>query len=161
MLTAQAQSRRWHLWGRLVLTLGIGAGFAGDVAAQSPTSKEAPPRAVPEPLRFANALLRDRRYDLAADQYERFLKTNPTGLDAAEARFGLGRARLFLNEYPAARREFEEFLKLAPDHPNAATAAFRVGETAYLMNDLPAARKALEFYTETYPDHAHRDSAWP
>ena len=129
--------------------------------AQDPV-RVADARVVPEPLRFANALLRDRRFDVAATQYERFLKTSPDPLDAADAHFGLGRARLFLNDYPAARREFQEFLRIAPpDHPNASTALFRLGESAYLMNDLAAARKSLEDYTQRYPEHTHRDTAWP
>lgn len=162
MSSTTGRLQHLQVWGHLTLWLGIIASISTSrLDAQSTTGRTIEAKPVPEPLRFANALLRDRRYDLAADQYERFLKTGPFGPDAAEARFGLGRARLFLNDYPAARREFEEFLRLAPQHPNAATAAFRVGEAAYLMNDLAAARKALEFYTETYPDHAHRDSAWP
>jgi len=153
-------TRGRHAW--------IGIGLVATAVLSPPPSiyaqdlsKPADARKLPEGLKFANALLKDRRYDLAADQYERFLKAGPTGLDEADARFGLGRARLFLNDYPAARRELEAFLKRAPEHPNAPTARFRVGEAAYLMNDMPAARAALEIYTSTYPDGAHRDTAWP
>jgi TolA-binding protein len=153
-----------HCWGRSIrLLIGSWAIATSGTAWARQDEKPAPPapRVVPADLRFANDLLRDRRYDLAASQYERFLKSEPTGVDAAEAHFGWGRAKLFLNDYAAARREFETYLKLAPNGPNAATAAFRAGEAAYLMNDLAAARKALEAYTDRFPDHAHRDTAWP
>ena len=147
--------------GFLVLWSWTFAAMCGSVQAQDPSPSASASRTLPEGLRFANALLREKRYDLAADQFERFLKTAPADEDLADARFGLGRSRLFLNDYPAARTQFEEFLKIAPSHPNAATAAFRAGESAYLMNDLPAARKALTFYLDTYPNHAQRAAALP
>lgn len=124
-------------------------------------AQQAEPRRIPESLNFANGLFRERRYELAAEEYEKFLETARPGPFANEARFGLGSARLFLSQYPKARTQFEEFLKAAPDHPNAPTAWYRIGEAAYVLGDLPAARKALETYTSRYPKHRFNDSAWP
>src|SRR4051794_4691176 len=59
-------------------------GVAGLGPARGAPPKPADARPTPEGLRFANALLRDRRYDLAADQFERFLKTNPAPSDVAD-----------------------------------------------------------------------------
>ena len=156
MSSALPRRRRWRLAYSLALLV---AGTTS--SAQTVGGGGGEGRAIPEGLRFANALLRDRRYEIAAGQYEQFLKTGPSGMDLADARFGLGRARLFLEDYPAARREFEAFLKIAPDDPNAATAAFRAGEAAYLMKDFAAARLALSSYLESYPEHGHRETAWP
>jgi TolA-binding protein len=143
--------------------------FAGWAArGQEPTKSrtssatapaEAPRRAVPEGLNFANGLFRDRRYDMAADEYERFL-ADAKGPDAVEARYGLANARLFQGKYAEARAQFEAFLKEAPEHPNAATARYRVGETSYMVGDLPASRAALEAYTAGSPGHRHLDMAW-
>jgi TolA-binding protein len=118
-------------------------------------------RRVPEALNFANGLFRDRRYDLAAEEYERFLKDAPPGPDADDARFGLANARLFQGRYDQAHRQFEAFLKAAPHHRGAATAWYRLGETAYMLGDLPAARRALETFTAGNPGHRHLDTAWP
>src|SRR4051812_24245665 len=96
-------------------------------------------RQIPEEVNFANRLFRERRYDLAAESYERFLKGAKPGPDADDARFGLANARLSQGRYDQARRQFEEFLKAAPNHSNAATARYWVGTTAYLLGDLPAA----------------------
>jgi hypothetical protein len=78
---------------------------------QAPAAREsgaaAEPRPVPEALNFANALLRDKHYARAADEYERFLSNVPTGPDAAEAVYGLARARLFLGKYKEARKHYE------------------------------------------------------
>jgi tetratricopeptide (TPR) repeat protein len=145
--------------------------IAPTASAPAPAEAQAPrpaagrpeARTVPETLAFANGLYRERRYDLAAEQYELFLKQAEPGPDpdAADARFGLGNARLFLGKYKEARQAFEEFARLAPDHPNAATARYRIGETAYLLNDLPAARRHLEAYTAGAPaDRRYLPAAW-
>jgi TolA-binding protein len=144
------------------------AGIA-TVLVMSPARGQAPPgrapdaaaRPVPEGLNFANGLFRDRRYEMAADEYERFLKGAKPGPDADEARFGLANARLFQGRYDQARRLFEEFLKAAPTHPNAATALYRLGETSYMLGDLRAARQALDRFTTENPGHRHLETAWP
>jgi TolA-binding protein len=112
-------------------------------------------------LNFAHQLLRDRRYDLAAAEYQSYLATAPAGAPAtAEARYGLGTAFLFLGRYADAREAFDRFLVEAPEHPSAATARFRSGEAAYMLGDLAAARTSLERYTSEFPAHAHAANAW-
>ena len=136
--------------------LAQGQGPSGDPTAPRP-------RRVPELLNFANGLFRDRRYVMAAEEYERFLKAARPGPDADEARFGLANARLFQGQYDLARRQFEEFLQTAPHHRNAQTAWFRIGETAYMLGDLPAARRALETFTGQVgtTKNAYLEIAWP
>ncbi|MCA1686756.1 MAG: tetratricopeptide repeat protein, partial [Planctomycetia bacterium] len=133
------------------------AGVARPAWGQTPS----PSRKVSEALNFANGLFRERRYELAAKEYEQFLKDAKPGPEASEARFGLANARLFQGDYVGARRQFETFLKQAPGHPNAPTAWYRVGETAYMLGDLRAARQAFETFTTDYPDHKHTDTALP
>jgi cellulose synthase operon protein C len=153
--------------GRGALALGLVVAVAA--TAPGVRGQEAAPgrgagaasRAVPEGLNFANGLFRGRRYALAAEEYERFLRGAPDPADAVEARYGLANARLFLGQYQDARRQFEAFLKAAPRHPNAATARFRLGEAAYMLGDLAAARAALEAFTAGHPGHRHLDTAWP
>lgn len=162
MNTALPRSVARRVWIVLVpgmLMLALAPHVSGQ-GAQGPSMTATANRA-PDPLVFANSLLRDRKYDLAADEYERFLKGNPTGIDAVNARFGLAHARLYLLQYQEARRQFETFLRLAPDHPDAAAAWFRIGETSYMLSDLPGARAALERYTAAYPGHRFLDMAWP
>jgi len=149
-------------WG--VLTLGLmSVAVAEGPPAQAPAESrpQAAARRIPDALNFANGLYRDRRYDLAAEEYQGFLKSAPAGPDADDARFGLANSRLFLQRYKEARQDFEAFLAAAPaDHPNAGTATFRVGETAYLLGDLPAARGALERFLAANPGHRYEETAW-
>ena len=113
-----------------------------------------------DPLAFANAQLKERRYDLAAEEYERALKAATDPAVAADARYGLASARLYLGQNKEARRQFEAFLAAAPRHPNAPTAWFRVGEAAYMLRDYPASRRALETYTAGAPGHRFLDMGW-
>lgn len=130
------------------------------IAVSGPFKLKAQDVSAHRELDFANRLIRDRRYDLAADEYEKVLAKAPGAAVAADARFGLATARWFLGQHQEARRDFELFLKQAPSHANAATAWFRVGETAYMLGDLDAARTALETYTSKYPEHRYLDTAW-
>jgi TolA-binding protein len=148
---------------RLAAALGVLTLFplARPAPGQAPTEAQAGARRIPDALNFANGLYRDRRYDLAAEEYQNFLKSAPPGPDADDARFGLASSRLFLGRYKEARQEFEAFLKAAPaSHPNVGTATFRVGETAYLLGDLPAARAALERFVAANPGHRNEETAW-
>jgi TolA-binding protein len=155
----------------LLLALGIMMAFGSTPArgrTQTPAGRgpdgaaAASERPIPEALNFANGLFRDRRWEMAAEEYERFLKGTKPGPDADDARFGLANARLFQGRYDQARKNFEEFLKAAPpNHPNAATALYRIGEAAYMLGDVGGARQALEKFTADNPGHRHLETAWP
>lgn len=115
-----------------------------------------------ESLKFANGLYQQRRYDLAADEFQKFLKENPKAskTEIANATYAYATCRLFLGQYSDARKAFEEFLTKSPDHPNFASAQFRAGETAYLMGDMDHAQSSLKLFLEKSPvDHPQRDSA--
>ncbi len=111
-------------------------------------------------LRFANGLLRQKKFDLAAQEYERLLKAGATGAERDDARFGLASAWLSMGRYREARGAFDDFLKGAPDDPRALSARFRQGELSYLLGDLPAARTALEAFTSAKTSHPSLELAW-
>jgi TolA-binding protein len=111
-------------------------------------------------LRFANGLLRQRKYDLAAEEFERFLKSGAAGSELLDARFGLANARLYQGRYPDAVRAFDDFLRNGAGDPRALTARYRVGELCYLLGDLPRARRELEAYTAAANGHPGLEMAW-
>ena len=123
--------------------------------------QDKPAQKIPNDLNFANGLFRQGKYNLAVNEYERFLKVAPPGLDRDDALYGLANARLFLGKYQDARRDFEQLLQDNPDYLNASTALFRVGETSYLLGEMDQAVAALEQFTTKYPKHRHLDTAWP
>ena len=130
---------------------------------QSPPRRStAPARKIPDSLRFAHGLFRQRRYDLAAEAYQKFLDADPAPAvaDADDARFGLASARLLQGRYKEARSAFREFLRVAPNHAQARTAWYRLGELSYMLSDLPAAREALERFTSEPGPHPNLETAW-
>ncbi len=126
------------------------------------SERDAPaPRRIPDALKFANGLLRQRKYELAAEEYERFLKSSPGGTDGADARFGFANARLYQGRYQDARAGFDDYLKdAAHDDPRRITARYRLGELSYLVGDLGAARRELEAFTATKGRHLGFETAW-
>jgi cellulose synthase operon protein C len=131
----------------------------GRGAAADP-SGPATGRRIPDALRFAHGLLRQRKFDLAAEEYERFLATRPSGADRLDALFGLANARLDQGRYADSLRAFGDFVAAAPGDPRSRTARYRVGELSYLLKDLPAARRALEAFTADKADHPALETAW-
>jgi cellulose synthase operon protein C len=117
-------------------------------------------RPIPDALKFANGLLRQKKYDLAAEEYARFIKSGVTGQDLDDGRFGLANARLYQGNFGEARAAFDEFLKGAADDPRRLTARYRLGELAYLLGDLRASRSSLEEFTAATADHPGLEMAW-
>ena len=97
---------------------------------------------------------------MAADEFARILKSDPTGRELNDARFGLASSRLYQGRYQEARQLFADFLQAASDDPRALSAQYRVGELSYLLGDMPAARQALEAFTGAKVDHPALEMAW-
>ena len=122
-------------------------------AADGISGPPSPARQLPDALKFANGLLRQKKYDLAAEEYERFANSGAKGRDLDDARFGLANARLYQGNFRESRQAFDEFLKDAPNDARKLTARYRLGELAYLLGDLAAARRSLEEFTTATSDH--------
>jgi cellulose synthase operon protein C len=123
-------------------------------------SQSVAPRRDSDTLKFASGLLRQRKFDLAAEEYARFLKSGPTGPELDDARFGLATSRLYQGRYQEARQLFADFLKAAAGDSRTLSAQYRVGELSYLLGDMPAARRSLEAFTQAKVDHPAKEMAW-
>ena len=117
-------------------------------------------RRIPDALRFAHGLLRQRKFDLAAEEYERFLAARPSSADRLDALFGLANARLDQGRYADSLRAFGEFVEAGPADPRSRTASYRVGELSYLTGNLAAARRSLEAFTADRSAHPALETAW-
>ncbi len=120
----------------------------------------AAPRRDSDALKFANGLLRQRKFDLAAEEFARFLESGPTGRELNDARFGLANSRLYQERYPEARQLFADFVQGAGDDSRVLSAQYRVGELSYLLGDMPGARQALEAFTQAKVNHPALEMAW-
>jgi cellulose synthase operon protein C len=153
------------------LVLAVVCGWAAGAPAQDASSKKAPDspevrsrakgivdpsssaRRLPDALKFANGLLRQKKYDLAAEEFERFANSGARGSDLDDARFGLANARLYQGNFRESWQAFDSFLKGAPEDPRRLTARYRLGELAYLLGNLAEARRSLEEFTAATSDH--------
>jgi TolA-binding protein len=104
--------------------------------------------------------LRQRKFDLAAEEFERILKSAASRPEIQDARFGLANARLFQGRYSEAMRAFDDFRKDAQGDSRSLTAQFRLGELSHLLGDLTRARRELEVFTATANGHAGLEMAW-
>jgi TolA-binding protein len=120
----------------------------------------APPPRATSSLNFATALLDERRYELAAEEFQRILAADPTPQIRADALYGLARAQLFLRQYSSARDTFQQFLDTAPNHPQADAARFRLAEATFLAGSHSAAEPLLLRFLEQAPNHIHAQPAW-
>ncbi len=143
---------------------GLSVGFESRAPAQGQGQGPgaASGRRVPDALRFAHGLLRQGKYELAAEEYERFLASGPpVAADRGDALYGLANARLNQERYADSLRAFGGFLAAAaPGDGRARTARYRVGELSYITGDMPAARRALEAFTAGKADHPAMETAW-
>jgi TolA-binding protein len=92
-----------------------------------------------------------RRWQLAADEFQAFLQQFPLHEKAASARFFRGEALLQVRNYDEARREYRRYLEHFADGEYGRQAEFRVGEIGYLLADGKQARADLQGYLRRYP----------
>ncbi len=145
---------------RVGLAWAAGAGLAlaatgtGTVMAAPQTQDDS------ESLRFAHGLMEQRRYDLAANEYDRLLASTKDAAARADARFGLAGARLYQGRYRDSKVAFLAFLNDAPADRRARTARYRLGELSYLLGEYAEARRWLETFTAAKEPHAGLEMAW-
>ena len=95
-----------------------------------------------------------RRWQLAADEFQEFLKQHPTHARATKANFFLAESLVQARKYGDARQVFATYLRKAPAGEYARQALFRVGETSFLAGDSKQAKQALQRFANTYGNDA-------
>ncbi|HRK34691.1 MAG TPA: tetratricopeptide repeat protein, partial [Candidatus Hydrogenedentes bacterium] len=82
---------------------------------------------------FANSLFRSAYFDLAADEYRKYLDTFPEGKYLNEALYRLGESEYSAGKYEPALEAFDKLLGTRPDSPDRARATLRKGELLYRL----------------------------
>ncbi|MFZ5831302.1 MAG: tetratricopeptide repeat protein [Planctomycetota bacterium] len=93
-----------------------------------------------------------QRWELAAQEFERFLADFADHPQADAATFLLGESLLQSGRTADARRQFDLYLKRAPKGAFARPALFRSGEACYLLAEHEPAAELLEQFHRNYPD---------
>ncbi|CAM3906583.1 tol-pal system protein YbgF [Rheinheimera salexigens] len=92
-----------------------------------------------------NMVLKDRRYDEAIPEFERFIRTYPNSTYAANAHFWLGQLLFNKNELAKAKTQFERVVNTYPDSTKVADALLKLGQVAERENNKAA---ALKYYQQ-------------
>lgn len=143
---------------RRVSALGDGtvpAGSAGPGAAAGapvpPPVSAAPARVAPpsggEMQQYRKAIdlvLKEKNYDSAVVELDKYLGSYPQGRYAANAHYWLGEIYLLKNELELARQWFTRLLDGFADHRKAPDAKFKLGKVYALLGDKDKARVLLE-----------------
>jgi TolA-binding protein len=93
-----------------------------------------------------------KRWELAVESFEAFLKQSPEHPKSGSALFYLGEAQLQIGQIEKAAGRFEVYLKKDPEGRHARVAQFRAGEAAYLADSHQRAKSLLEEFLSRYPD---------
>ena len=102
----------------------------------------------------ARGLYKSRRYEQAAEAFEKFFETYP------EDRLAKSFARLYygvtlgeLKRYGPARKQLDVFIENNPDDVNLPDMMYRRGEYSYYLRDYETAEKQLAEFRQKYPEH--------
>jgi tetratricopeptide (TPR) repeat protein len=102
-----------------------------------------------EALKHANEAWDSGDYELAAEEYEGYLREDPASESAAEARLQLANIYyLNLGRYDQARAHYREFLSRAPSHAGAGLARERLAE---VLAELGRSYEAIAEYENLNP----------
>lgn len=116
---------------------------------------------VAAPLDFAHGLFREKRYQLAADEYRRALQAGLSEETTREANFYLAESLVQLNEASNALPLYESLA----DHPATRelfrrTALFRAAQIGQQQGNWPLVQKRSEQFVKGFPDDPLTVYAW-
>lgn len=116
-------------------------------------------------LDFAHGLYRQKRFELAADEYASYLKSHPDGPAANEAKFFLAESYVQTKKEAEALPLFKMLIEQASKTPGAipepqwTQSLFRAGQISFNRKQFDAADKYFQTFLDRFPDHALRGQA--
>jgi TolA-binding protein len=93
-----------------------------------------------------------KRWQLAAEEFRRFLADYPDHAKARRAQFYLSESQVQLGQFDDAATGFREFIRRAPDDSLAHKARFRAGEASFLGGRFDDAQRDLNEFLRLAPD---------
>lgn len=102
----------------------------------------------------ARGLYKSRRYEQAAEAFEKFFNTYPEDpLAKSFARLYYGVTLGELKRYEPARKQLDIFIENNPNDVNLPDMMYRRGEYSYYLRDYETAEKQLGEFRTKYPEH--------
>ncbi len=102
-------------------------------------------------LNFGKELFQNKMYDLAEEQFAKFLQEYPASSSAGQARYYLAMSQYEQKKYGKAAANFQAFAVQYPNDPNAPKAWISAGESYAMVKDYADAALSYERYRVFYP----------
>jgi len=109
------------------------------------------PGETPESYRKGVALVQQREYDRAIQQFRDFLRTNPDSPYAGNAHYWIGESYYTLGDYSQAILQYNEVRQHYPKSDRAAPSLLKIGLAFLQMGNKSEARLAFQKVVNDYP----------
>ncbi len=109
----------------------------------------------------AVGLHKDKRWDLAADAFRKFLKDHPQHEKAPNAALYLGLPLISAEKYGEARPVLRGFVKSHPANRNLPDAMYRLAECSYLLGEYAESETEFAAFVAQFPKHDLLEWALP
>ncbi|MCL5268514.1 MAG: tetratricopeptide repeat protein [Bacteroidetes bacterium] len=110
-------------------------------------------------LQFGMELYKNKMYDLAEEQFSKFLQQYPASPSASQARYYLAMSQLQEKKFSDAATNFQAFAVQYPNDPLAPTAWINAGESFARVKEYANAGLAFERLRVFYPQDIHAPGA--
>ncbi|MBX9653058.1 tetratricopeptide repeat protein [bacterium] len=116
-------------------------------------------------LDFAHGLYRQKRFELAADEYASYLNSHPDGPAVNEAKFFLAESYVQAKKEAEALPLFEMLIEQASKMPGTipepqwTQSLFRAGQISFNRKQFDNADKYFQAFLDRFPDHPLRGQA--
>ncbi len=125
-------------------------GTAARVEVGAPSNRDAGGD-VPETYRKGVALVQQREYDRAIQQFREFLRTAPDSPYAGNAHYWIGESYFTLGDYSQAILQYNEVRQHYPKSDRAAPSLLKIGLAFLEMGNKNEARLAFQKVVNDYP----------
>ncbi len=102
-----------------------------------------------------------KRWDLAIETFEDYLKKYPEHKNVPLARVYLAQAYVNKQDYKQARIVLRDFLKKHPQSKNVSQAMYRVAECSYFLEDYPSAIREFQAFLKKSPNDPLTEWVYP
>ena len=105
----------------------------------------------PEPYRKGVALVQQKEYDRAIQQFRDFLRTTPDSPYAGNAHYWIGESYYTLGDYSQAILQYNEVRQHYPKSDRAAPSLLKIGLAFLQMGNKSEAKLAFQKVVNDYP----------
>jgi len=99
-----------------------------------------------------NLILKERRYDDAIPQFEKFIQQFPNSVFIPNAHYWLGQLLFNKSQFSEAQQHFNQVIRFYPDSSKRPDALLKQGTVLQKLGDEQEAKKLFEQVISEYPD---------